>query len=199
MATRIRFNPQRGQYINVDGIALDEKLVLETMLERIEASKQRNAQYAAALANGDFSVSDFNRAMDTEINNLNLQLYALGRGGWETMTPDDYLRAQAIINEEIGFRQGFSADIASGKLSAAQLEARMNLYPEHAWQAYFAGQGIAKQRAGFTQERRVLQPAEHCEDCERYAGLGWQPLGTLPKPGRDSACKANCKCIMEYQ
>ncbi len=47
------------------------------------------------------------------------------------------------------------------------------------------------------EERRVLAGDANCNDCVSYASLGWQPFGTLPEPGQDSVCKANCKCIVE--
>ena len=51
----------------------------------------------------------------------------------------------------------------------------------------------------FDEELWVLGIAEHCEDCVYYAGMDWQPIGTVPTPGDGSTqCIVNCYCHKEY-
>lgn len=47
-------------------------------------------------------------------------------------------------------------------------------------------------------EQRVIHSHVPCADCEMYAAMGWQPLGTLPELG-DSICMSNCQCEFEYR
>jgi len=72
------------------------------------------------------------------------------------------------------------------------------LYVNASNKQYWRGKTEAKLAAGFVEEQRFLNPAEHCGDCEGFAARGRVPIGTLPPPGEDSECQTNCKCTMKY-
>jgi len=38
-----------------------------------------------------------------------------------------------------------------------------------------------------------------CPECQNYAAQGWQPIGSLPMPGRDCRCYDRCRCSVEYR
>jgi hypothetical protein len=63
---------------------------------------------------------------------------------------------------------------------------------------YWRGKTEGKIQAGYVSEQRFLNPAEHCDDCKRFAARGRVPVGTLPPPGEDSVCQTNCKCTMKF-
>jgi hypothetical protein len=47
--------------------------------------------------------------------------------------------------------------------------------------------------------RRILDPqAQHCQDCIDHSARGMVPIGSLPMPGQRCACRARCKCRVEY-
>ena len=89
-------------------------------------------------------------------------------------------------------------EIAEGDLSPAQISARSKLYINSSNKQYWRGKMEAKLAAGFTEEQRFLNPAEHCDDCVGYAARGRVPIGTLPEPGEASACQENCRCTKKY-
>jgi hypothetical protein len=51
---------------------------------------------------------------------------------------------------------------------------------------------------GFTDARRVLNEAEHCDGCLREASKGWVPIGQLVPLGYEQ-CGQWCKCDVEYR
>jgi hypothetical protein len=74
----------------------------------------------------------------------------------------------------------------------------MNLYRESGYAALERFERREKINDGYTEEIRILGAADHCRSCLEYAGMGWQPIGTLPEIG-DSECNMNCKCEFEYR
>lgn len=99
---------------------------------------------------------------------------------------------------ELGYMANFIAEIRSGKLSAAQIEARFQLYAQHLQATYWGAQTDVQKSTGLTEEMRVLNPGESCPDCVGMAGR-WVPIGTLPEPGENSVCRANCHCTKVYR
>ena len=57
---------------------------------------------------------------------------------------------------------------------------------------------------GYTEGRRVLGVAEHCErhgdrpGCVELAALGWVPIERVVKIG-EATCREHCKCTIEYR
>jgi hypothetical protein len=69
-----------------------------------------------------------------------------------------------------------------------------------AYSFFNLGQFINRQEQGYRETRRVPRLDDRtCPDCVNYGELGWQPIGTLPMPGRDCRCYDRCRCHMEYR
>lgn len=164
----------------------------------IDAGEGVMVDYAAALDTG-MGVDAWYEAMKQEVKRLNIQAAIAGRGGVRRMRPTDYGRVGRQLRDEYAFLRQFAQDVADGKLTTAQIAARANLYANHAQVSFWRARRATRLDAGFTQERRRLGVAEHCPDCQGYAAQGWQRIGTLPEPGVDSVCRANCKCTLEYR
>lgn len=56
-----------------------------------------------------------------------------------------------------------------------------------------------EQALGKTEMRRIRGDSEHCPDCDEYAALQWQPIGSLPMPGEGSVCGGHCRCSVVYR
>lgn len=151
------------------------------------------------LIDGAVDVNAWQLAMRDELRDSWRTTYMLGRGGIEQMGPDDWGRLGGNLNREYRRLYTFAVSISEGRMTAPQIQARARQYASAVRTAHGAGRTIGYVSAGYTEERRVLTPAEHCEDCQGYAAQGWQPIGTLPEPGSGSRCHRNCKCIKEYR
>jgi hypothetical protein len=58
-------------------------------------------------------------------------------------------------------------------------------------------------RQGYTEARRFLTPAEHCEEselpgCIEEANKGWMPIDQLVPLG-GCTCRSNCKCYVKFR
>lgn len=147
------------------------------------------------------NVSDWQQAFSREIKRIHIQGMVLGRGGWNQVTADDYRQLSTELRYQYTQLRTFAQEVSEGKLSEAQIQARMKMYENSARTSFNRGETAAKKAAGFTQKRRVLNPAEHCQDCISFAGRGWVDIddASLPPPGKDSECLTNCKCDMDYR
>ena len=62
------------------------------------------------------------------------------------------------------------------------------------------GSYMQHQEQGYKEMRRVgVQDKKTCKDCTRYHEAGWQPIGSLPMPGKGCTCFDNCRCSIEYR
>lgn len=65
---------------------------------------------------------------------------------------------------------------------------------------YALGESLAKRDQGFRQMRRVAKrDPRTCPDCLRLEEKGWQPIGSLPMPGKQCRCFDRCRCFVEYR
>ena len=62
------------------------------------------------------------------------------------------------------------------------------------------GEYFVRQEQGFTDMRRVAKKDKRtCPDCKGYDAAGWQPIGSLPMPGRGCRCYDRCRCEIQYR
>lgn len=155
-------------------------------------------QSADLLLEGKITVAQFERDIAYATKQLGIWQYGLGSGGVGQLDYRDY----GIIGSHQRFQlqklRGFTQDILDGKLSPAQIRARLDLYFEKTHGMYERGRLEAHRRAGFLWERRILGSVVPCGDCPRFANAGWVTIGTLPNPTESCACRANCKCRKEF-
>jgi hypothetical protein len=135
----------------------------------------------------------------TSIKIAHTQSYMLERGGIHQMEAGDY----ATLKREMRFQrdrfQRLSGQILNGEISEAALRNRLTAYGEAVKVSGENGALAAAIARGMTEERNILGKAEHCPDCVKYAGMGWQPIGTLPRPTKERQCMYNCQCRMEVR
>jgi hypothetical protein len=138
-------------------------------------------------------------AMIATVRRAHIEAYALGRGGMENMTQADYGRIGAFLRREYGFLRDFVAEIHAGNLTGDALRVRLEMYAKHTQQTFWTGARSLQANEGMSEERRVVNAGESCEDCTFYESEGWQEIGYFPPPGNDAVCMANCNCGMEFR
>lgn len=152
------------------------------------------------LVTGKATLEQWQTGMAREIKDAFIVNAQIGRGGRAQMTQADWGRVGGNLKREYEHLNQFAAEINTGKLTEREVANRARLYADGARKIFFTEQTMSKAESPeLTQERRVLNIAEHCMDCVAYAGQGWQPIGSLPNPGEASACGSNCRCFKEYR
>jgi hypothetical protein len=205
------FDTSTKNYTSDEGDAVDEGDAQDLRDAFIDDQKSWADTLAQALVNGHMSLKQWSSSMASRITTMYTALYALGKGGLDTMRGEkDQQPATNLINEQLQYLDNFAHDIKAGTLSEQQIEARSELYFESARQAFHEGRADsweidlpAKPGDGQTQcltncrcrweivetdeaieATWVVDPdAEHCDDCLNNADL-YNPL-VFPKPATD--------------
>jgi hypothetical protein len=108
----------------------------------------------------------------------------------------------AGVDSETGKSYGLKhlfREIQEGKVSQKQLENRLKLYAKS---AELTGLIIEKNHAlseGMLWAKRIdAKDNNECEDCIRYASMGWSTINSVPLPKTMCKCKSNCRCQIIY-
>lgn len=197
---RFLYNVRNARYVNAaDLTPVSGETLVQVATRRMVDSQTVARNLLSSLQSGDITIEQWRDGLAVELRRAHSQLYALGKGGWAQVGEADRAAVTNTLRAEFDYLRQFTADINAGALSDAQIADRMSMYGEHIRMSYWSGSTAGKGEAGYTQERRVLTAAEHCDDCEGYASQGWVEIGTLPPPGDGSVCGARCACEMDYQ
>lgn len=183
---------------------------VRTQLERmLRASSDATGALSDLVSDKIIDAAAWREAMRQEIKDNYITQYLLGIGGREMMTAEDWGSVGGMIADQYRYLEGFYAEVASGKLSRGQIDARSRMYINSSREAYERALARASARRGKRQQRWMLSPAEHCEDCVALAGEGWKPVtepfvspstGQIAIPGNGATqCLTNCKCHVEYR
>jgi hypothetical protein len=69
-----------------------------------------------------------------------------------------------------------------------------------AYSFFSTGEFMDRQQKGYKEMRRIARGDERvCPDCRNYHEASWQPMGSLPMPGKGCRCWDRCRCHMEYR
>jgi hypothetical protein len=198
------FDPRSNRYRDARGRFVSVRVVY-TLRDMNEAANVETMQrLTLALAEGRISAPGWYMAMQHQVRRLHVQNAALGAGGFDRLTRQDFARIDATLREEMDRLLRFGTQVQAGLQSDAQILNRINMYAGTARKQFYASKPKPKHRINqIVIERRVLGDAEHCPLCIYLSDLGWQPYGTLPAPGesvpewKDDQCLSNCRCELE--
>jgi hypothetical protein len=185
-------NKTTGRFVRTDTI-------LNLIENNIESKTNRMLESFNELSQGKITLAEYQRENIETIKYLHVQQYLVAKGGFRTTTPEDYLAIARELKDihYPAFRK-FTQDLQQGKLTEAQARARIRGYGKASETMADFGQKSSAKQNGFTWGRRYLGAVEHCEDCPIYAAMGAVPIDNLILPGRQCACRFNCKCTVRY-
>ncbi len=165
----------------------------------VEKYQRRILKLSEQLIAGELSFTEWQREMAASLKVVHVQNYVLGRGGIDLVSSDNWLSVGRELKRQYTYLRKFARDIKSEKLSKRQLLARSQMYADSATTSFWAGEQDTAIAAGYTEMRRHLSAADHCEDCPQYAASGWQKAGSLPMPTQQCQCRVRCKCWVEWR
>lgn len=161
----------------------DNRNVVEKQLPIDEASKVNLMKIRTSIFNdevdtlaermytGEISIGQWEELMKKQIRELHSSVAAIGKGGWDLMTPADWGRLGPQMKEQYRYLHNFAQNIAENRdtISINAIKARAHMYGNA------AGHSACMIEAG-----QVLSDM-----------LPW-----LPKDG-STECLVNCKCRWE--
>lgn len=200
-----RLRGGRWRHLLPDG-RLGKLVSAREMAADIRAIAKRSVAHfgnlAADVVAGRITARAFYETTRGELKALYLANAALGRGGWGRMGPVEWGRIGGILRGEYRYLAGFAKDLADGKLTEAQAQARAALYVGKAYSRYWDEDRRRKQEGGYREESwRDTGDERECSSCPVLAAQGWVPIGslnTVPGAG-DTECLGACRCEITYR
>jgi hypothetical protein len=193
------YDQKSGRYRDERGRFLSEKSVQALVGGRIDKLDAQLRRFTRMLADGSITLDQWQGSVREAIKAAHLQAAIIGHGGRDGMGSAEYGRIGQRLRQEYAFLQGFARDLLDQRISTPLSLARISLYAASVRSSYWEGIAIRKEKQGFSLMRRILDPAaQHCEDCKLYSSRGIVPIGSIPLPGQRCACRARCRCRVEY-
>jgi hypothetical protein len=188
-----------GRYRDAAGRFVARTRVLALLERSVNGRTARMIAGVQAVADGRISARVGAMRTALLLKRQYLQSAALGAGGWDRLTAADYGRVGGLLRAEYRRMAAMLQQLAKGEISVAQALNRLNMYQGNARREFFHQERrtLPPPPPGKTRlERRYLGNADHCDDCVRYADMGWQMEGILPLPSEGSDCDGNCRCTL---
>ena len=158
------------------------------------------AGLGAKLDSGEINLPQFMLDLRSTVKAAHLAAAAAAAGGLKQLTPKDLGNLGSKLKSLYQGLNDLENQYRSEGMSAAQFAAHAAGYAAAAAGTHENAVRQATIEAGdVTEERRVLGASNHCGDCESYAAMGWQPVGTLPDIGTACACRGRCNCSFIYR
>ena len=194
------WNEKAAQYSDRKTGRFVSRQVIRGQLDKvIDASSQAMKAVSQQLRDGDISLAEWQTAMMQQIKTTHLAGAAMQRGGWQQMTQADFGRVGQIVRKEYGFLRDFAEQIASGEQRLdGTLGRRAGQYGQQGRPTYYQFWDTTAATRGFDEERSILNPAEHCNDCIDQAAKGFQKIGKMIPIGQRQ-CRSNDRCDKEYR
>lgn len=195
------FETDIGRYRSgATGKFVSRKDILGLLEAQSNAVEVRVGELTNAVMEGRISTVVWQEQMRTEVKRQVLQQTALGSGGFDRISQAGYGRAGADLRQLYASISGTASDIADGKISMAQAQARANEYAGHGRSHFYTAEREKVKPSApnkvFLERRMLGGGGKTCSDCVSFYDQGWQPFGLLPPPGADSVCQGHCACSL---
>jgi hypothetical protein len=188
-----RYRDEKGKFLS--------KAAVEALVDgRINKLGTMLKRFTNMLIDGNITLDIWQSSVREAIKAAHIQAAIIGNGGKSQMGNADYGRIGQKLRQEYSYLQAFASDLLGQRISRPMALARIGLYASSVRASYWEGVSIRNEKEGLSLMRRILDPqAQHCDDCRNYAARGLVPIGSLPLPGQRCACRARCKCRVEYK
>lgn len=193
------YDPISGRYRGKNGRFLSQAAVEALVDGRIKKLNNQLQDFTKRLINGDITIDQWQGSVREALKPAHIQAAMVGVGGKQALSQYDYGRIGQRLRSEYAYLQNFASDLLGGRISAPMALARIGLYAESVRGSYWEGTTIRREKEGYSLMRRILDAqAVHCQDCIGYAARGIVPIGSLPMPGQRCACRARCRCTVQF-
>ncbi len=184
-------------YRDSQGRQVSQRVINQAVDAVIRGASTRMVALSMQLQEGTLTLAAWQEAMAAEMKPLHVGAAAMGRGGWQQMTPADWGWTGHELRNQYAYLRNFAHDIATGKQPLdGRLLNRARLYAEAARGTHREMQRRIAQQSGRTQELNQLGGSDrHCGTCVGCTAQGWVPIGTLPRVG-GRTCGTNCHCTI---
>jgi hypothetical protein len=163
----------------------------------VETAKLR--EVSQRLVDGKINLAEWQLQMKDTVKRLHTAAGLAAFGGAKQASNSDLGYLGSLLKEQYQYLRDFAKSIRTGSQPLdGSLVARAALYAQGARCTHETVRQRLAQEAGQSQERSILAPADHCDQCVGEARKGWSPIGSLIPIGQRT-CLARCRCTMTYR
>lgn len=185
-------DPKTGRFVSESRVRAVVDSITDAASDRMTAASQR-------LLAGEMSVGAWQAEMQATIKLAHTSAAIIAHGGADQMTPARWGAVGRAVKDEYQYLREFAQQITDGRQPLnGRLTARAAQYGQAARGQFERIRRRDQRERGYTQERNVLAPAEHCTGCKAQTARGWVEIGTLVPVGRRQ-CRGNCRCRLEFR
>lgn len=202
-----RWNPTTGRYYGADGRFVSLAEVRSALDHAIVSAATEAEGLVKFLNEGTLGLLEWQRLMQVIVKDTQIYAGAVAAGGYNNVGPEELTEIIASVGEQYQFLADWTsqlydrlsnADEAAKQETEKAMMARARMYPSASRGLFDKVYRRGQKRRGYDEERSILHPAEHCNQCVAEAQLGWVPIGEVTPIGQRT-CLSNCKCTIEYR
>jgi hypothetical protein len=188
------YSSSTGRYRDADGKLVSFRAVRDAVDRTVDEASDRLGRLAERLRSGEITLADFQTSAMATIKDVHLATGIAAHGGKAAMDQATYGAIGYRIRSEYAYLRGMAREIADGiQPLDGRLAARARLYGQAGRATFETVRARDDVARGADEERNVLSPSEHCDQCRSLAALEWVPVGTLPPIGART-CGSNDRC-----
>jgi hypothetical protein len=196
------YDPKRATYRdNRSGRYVARTEIRAVIDKALAVEERRLVAIARRLKNGSITLAEWQGETAQAIKEIHLWNAAAARGGWGQLTQADYGRVGATLRVQYQYLDNFALQLYAGDdwtPDDGRFLVRVGMYAQAARNTYEVILADEMYDRGFTMEKNVLHPADHCDGCLEADAMGWQEIGTLVPVG-ERDCNVNCRCSTIYK
>ena len=194
------WDSKASRYRDWQGHFVPPKRVRLALDKALDATARDIRVFTQQFRDREISLIEWRREMRAAIKDSQLYAGAAARGGFAQFDQVDFGRIGGLTGKQYKHLEDFLKQINDGSTPFdGRIVSRAALYVQSA-RATYERMRMIEQRDNnsMTEERSLLHPAEHCDECIAEAAKGWQPIGSLIPIG-ERTCLGNDRCTMEYR
>lgn len=198
----VAYDRRSGRYRDgATGKFVSRSTLLRLVDDEAARLSARMQGHARLLTQNRIDLPTFQRRASEDLKLSHIRNGILASGGRSLTTFAQYGSIGRLLRDQYSYLDGFSRDIAAGKLTKSQIIQRASLYGASTRAAFHQSEKIAKGREGFIEAKRSLDPqSHHCDSCLAYDTQGkWLPLTQVTMPTVNCQCNSRCRCAVLFR
>lgn len=201
VSPQVSYDRNQGKYRDGNtGRFVSRDRILRLVDEEAARLSTRMQAHARLLTSEKIDLPTFQKRAAEDLKLSAIRSTILGSGGRSLTTSQAYGSTGRLLRDQYQFLDGFSRDLAAGKLTKESAISRASLYGASTRSAFHQSEKIARGREGFKLAKRVLDSAsQHCGDCLSYATPDFVPIEQIVPIASRCQCRARCRCSIIWK
>lgn len=196
---RFTYDEKTGRYRASSGRFLPASTVRNYLDRTLQSHRRTVDTLTAQLRDRSITLGEWERGMREQIKHIHVYSGMMAKGGVMQLSQSDYGVIGRRLQDQYALLRARADAVATGTQALdGSFTARARMYAQAGRGTYHLVERREMERRGFSGERNVLGPTDHCAGCVAETERGLVPIGTLTPIG-ERDCLSNCACEIVYE